>query len=176
MCSLRAGINGTVTYTKHPKSGERSVAGERVISVADDTMSLFRSETKYWPMFEPGQEQVITVSKVEYEAIVASEEELGLPEQVKVEGEPAYVYFKLKNPTFDLEDGDRGTLTLVLDSRTDVLMAPESAVTTADDMSIVYYQDEQGMKAYKPVVTGLVANGKIEIISGLTEGESVIAE
>ena len=82
----------------------------------------------------------------------------------------------LKNPTFDLEDGDRGTLTLTLDSREDVLMVPESAVTTANGESIVYYQDAEGMKAYKPVETGLVANGMVEILSGLSEGESVIAE
>lgn len=173
---LRAGIDGTVTYVRSVKSGDRSAAGDRVISIADATTSLFRAETKLWDRFEPGQEYVITVSKADYEAIVTAEADLGLPETEKVEGETEYVYFMLKNPTFDLEDGDRGTLVLTLDSRTDVLMVPESAVTTADGQSIVYYQDEEGMKAYKPVEIGLVANDMVEILSGLTEGESVIVE
>lgn len=173
---LRAGIDGTVTFVRKIASGERSVAGERMISIADATTSLFRADTKLWDRFEPGDEMIITANKAEYEAVVVSEAELGLQEQEKVEGETAYVYLKLKKPTFDLEDGDRGTLVLILDSRKDVLMVPESAVTTANGQAIVYYQDESGMKAYKPVETGLVANKMVEIVSGLAEGESVIAE
>lgn len=173
---LRAGIAGTVTYVRNVSSGDRSVAGERFITVADSTMSLFRAETDHWHLFEPGQEYTITVSKNEYESIVASEEELGLPTTEKVEGEKGYVYFRLKKPAFDLEDGDRGTLVMVLDSRTDVLKVPESAVTSANGQYIVYYQDEQGMKTYKPIEVGLFAEKMVEIVSGLTEGESVIVE
>jgi len=173
---LRAGISGTITYVRKVKNGERSVAGDRFISIADATLSIFRAETELWDRFEPGQECVITVRKVDYEAVVASEAELGLPETEKVQGEREYVYLKLKNPTFDLEDGDRGTLTLVLDSREDVLIVPASAVSSANGQKIVYYQNEEGMKAYKPVETGLEANKMVEIISGLEEGESVIVE
>lgn len=171
---LRAGIAGTVTYIRKVSNGDRSVAGERFITIADSTMSLFRAETKYWDIFEPGQEYVIVVNKAEYEAIVASEEELGLKPTEKVEGEKEYVYFRLKNPSFELEDGDRGTLTVVLDSRENVLQVPESAVTLANGQYIVYYQDEEGMKTYKPVEIGLQAGKMVEIISGLDEGESVI--
>jgi len=173
---LRAGIDGTVTFIRKFKSGERSVAGERFMSVADATTSIFRAETKLWNHFAPGDEYVIIANKKEYEAIVVTEAELGIPETEKQEDSSEYVYLKLKNPAFDLEDKDRGTLELILDSREDVLMVPESAVTTADGQSIVYYQNESGMKAYKPVETGLVANKMVEIVSGLTEGESVIVE
>ena len=173
---LRAGIDGTVTYVRSVTAGERSVAGDRFISIADATTSLFRADTQYWDRLKPGDEFIITANKKEYEAVVASEAELGIAEQEKTEGEIAYVYLLLKNPVFDLEDGDRGTFTLVLDSRTDVLMVPENAVTTANGESIVYYQNEDGLKAYKTVVTGLTANKKVEIVSGLTEGESVIVE
>jgi hypothetical protein len=38
----------------------------------------------------------------------------------------------------------------------------------------VYYQDEHGMKNYKIVEVGMAANGMIEVISGLTEGECII--
>ena len=39
---------------------------------------------------------------------------------------------------------------------------------------IVYYQDANGLKAYKEVEIGLTADGMVEIVSGLTEGESII--
>ena len=69
-----------------------------------------------------------------------------------------------------------GAFDLLRDSRKDVLMVPDSAVTTLNGKSIVYYQDESGLKAYKQVETGLKANGMVEIVSGLAEGESIIVK
>ncbi len=173
---LRAGISGTVTYVRSTKQGDRSVAGDRYVTIADGTMSLFRTETVYWDRFKPGDEFIITVSKAEYEAIVASEEELGLPVTEKIEGKNGYVYLKLKNPSFEMEDGAKGNVILVLDSREDVLMVSVNAVSEINGQSIVYYQREDGMKAYKPVETGLVANRMVEITGGLAEGEQIITK
>ena len=88
----------------------------------------------------------------------------------------AFVYLKLKNPAFELDMKTFGSFNLVRDSRKDVLMVPESAVSTTKGQSIVYYQDEAGLKAYKPVEIGLIANGMVEIVSGLKEGEKVIVK
>ena len=43
-----------------------------------------------------------------------------------------------------------------------------------DNNYLVYYVDETGMKRSKPVEIGLKANGLIEIVSGVEEGEMVI--
>ena len=43
-----------------------------------------------------------------------------------------------------------------------------------DGRKIVYYVQENGLKTYKDVTTGLETDGKVEIIDGLTEGEYVI--
>ena len=171
---IYAGISGTVTYLRGFTSGERSVAGRPVVTISDSTMSLFRSVTPLWDRFSAGQEYVITVRAAEYEAVVTTEKELGLPISEKKKGEPGNVYFVLKTPTFDLDGGDQGTLSLILETRTDVLTVPESAVTTAGEQTIVYYMDENGMKAYKPIEAGLHAEGQVEVLSGLVDGESVI--
>ena len=173
---LRAPMDGTVTYVRRVKQGDVSVAGERVITVADSTMSLFRAETDLWDQFEVGQLVTITSSKVDYEAVVMAEEELGLTPAEKRPGEKAYVYFALTEPTFDLEDNDRGTLVIELDSRKDVLRVPSGAISTINGETVVYYQDDEGMKAYKKVTVGLEAGGLIEVVAGLEEGELVIAE
>ena len=39
-----------------------------------------------------------------------------------------------------------------------------------------YYQDEEGMRAYKNVVVGLEADKMIEVVSGLEEGDLVIVK
>lgn len=170
-----APIDGTVTYVRKVSAGDVSTLSERVVTVADSTMSLFRAETVYWDRFEPGQTVTITANRVEYEAVVMSEEQLGLKETEHLENTKAYVYFALSEPTFELEDNDRGTMTLVLDTRENVLRVPKNAISTINGDTVVYYQDDEDMKAYKVVETGLEAGNMIEIISGLEEGEIVIA-
>ena len=165
-----------MTYVRDFDTEDLSVAGEWFMTIADTTTSLFKAETKLWNYFEPGDEHIVTVDETEYETVVVSETEIGLEETDKQEGEKCCVYLKLKDPVLDLEEQESGTMILILDSRTDVLMVPKSAVSTANGQSIVYYQDENGLKTYKQVETGLTADGMVEIISGLTEGESVIVE
>ena len=173
---LRASFAGTITFVRTPREGDRSVVGEKMVTVADSTLSLFRAKTEYWDRFEPGTSYVITVNRKPCDAVVTSEAELGLPETEKTPGESADVYLRLETPDFEIKDSDYGALYLVLESRHDVLMVPETAVSTAGGQTVVYYQDEEGMKAFKPVEVGLVADRKVEIISGLTEGEIIIAE
>ena len=84
------------------------------------------------------------------------------------------MYFALTQPAFTLEGNDRGTLVLVLDERTDVLRVPSGAISTINGEAVVYYQSESGFKTYKNVTIGLEAEGMVEIISGLEEGEEVI--
>lgn len=171
-----APFDGAVTYVRQFNAGAMSVFGERVITLADATLSLFRAETDLWHYFVPGDEYQIMVGKIPYAAVVAKEEDLGLEVQEKVEGKRAYVYFVLKELSFELEDGDTGKITLTLDTRENVLTVPSNAVTFANGQAIVYYLDENGMKAYKPVEPGVTINKRTEIISGLSEGESIIVK
>ncbi len=171
---LRAPMDGTVTYARRVAKGDVSSLTERVVTIADSTLSLFRSETDLWDRFEPGQLVMITSRKVDYEAVVMSEEELGLEPKPKEAGKKAYVYFALTEPTFDLEDNDRGSFSIELDSRQNVLRVPVSAISTINGETVVYYQNDEGMKAYKNVTVGLEAGDLIEVISGLEEGDLVI--
>lgn len=171
---IRAPFDGTITYTASYKEGDVSVFGSRAVDIADSTMSLFRVDTDLWPMFQVGDEHEITVNKTTYSAVVTDEAALGLPVSEKIEGEKAYVYFALKEPSFELEDGDRGNLYLVIEEHLDVLTLPSAAVSGADGQSIVYYQRDDGMKGYKVVEVGLTVDRRTEILSGLEEGEFVI--
>ena len=117
---------------------------------------------------------MITVAGNQYRTQVVSEETLGLPESDKTDEIYGLTYFQLLEQASTLEDGARGTVTVVLDTREDVLMIPASAVTNLKNETVVYYQDEHGMKNYKIVEVGMEADGMVEIIAGLTEGECII--
>ena len=74
----------------------------------------------------------------------------------------------------ELEDNDKGTLTLIIDARYDVLIVHEDAISSANGEAIAYIVGEEGMKTYKKVKVGLEVGKYFEVIEGLEEGEEVI--
>lgn len=173
---LLSPIDGTVTYVRKIAENDRSAVNSKVITVADSTMSIFRAETEYWDRFEEGQQVTVVSNKIEYAATVVTEETLGLKAEEKTVGKTAYVYLALNEPPVDLEDGDSGTLTLLLDARMDTLYVPESAVSKINGETVAFYLDENGLRSFKPVTVGLRANDMVEIVSGLEEGQLVIVK
>ncbi|MNO05628.1 HlyD family secretion protein [compost metagenome] len=57
-----------------------------------------------------------------------------------------------------------------------MLYLPVSAVYEENGVSVVYVEDGDGFKSVKEIKTGFTAERKIEILSGLEEGDSVILE
>ncbi len=168
-------IDGTVTYVRQYQESSVTSFAERAVTVVDSTMSLFKASTEYWDALPVGTQVTITVRKTEYAATVADEASLGLEVTEHTPGEKGTLYFTLDQPALELEDNDRGSTTITLDGRDDVLMVNEKAISRAAGQTIVYYQDDEGMKTYKPVELGLCAGGYYEVLSGLSEGEAVIA-
>jgi multidrug efflux pump subunit AcrA (membrane-fusion protein) len=84
------------------------------------------------------------------------------------------VYFEVQDPLAELNQKDKGTVTIVVDQREDILYLPAEAVTSIDGKSVVYYLNEEKIPEYKQVTTGLIAGDYIEIIDGVVEGESII--
>lgn len=167
-------IDGTVTYARKYTESSVSDETERAATVVDSTMSLFSASTDKWHLFKPGDEYVITCKKTDYEAVVIDPDEYGIDVGNRIEGKRANVYLTLVTPSLELEDNDKGTLTLILDARYDVLIVHEDAISSANGEAIAYVLDENGMKTYKKVKVGLEAGKYIEVIEGLEEGEEVI--
>ncbi|HML48710.1 MAG TPA: hypothetical protein PKE04_18350 [Clostridia bacterium] len=172
---IRADMNGTVTYIRRIKDGDRSVEGASFLRIADMTHSVFMASTNRWEMFVPGDYVTITSGRVEYEAVVTDAETLSLEAVTDPESNKRNVYFSLTAPAPELEDGDTGSTILVLEHRDDTLCLDKKAVHTVNGQHVVYYQDPQtGIRTFKTVETGLETARQIEILSGLQEGESVI--
>lgn len=169
---LLAPIDGTATFVRDIPEGQRSVEGQTIVTIADMDSAVFTvtgDNTQYFPL---GTQVVIRMKDgTEYSAVSVSAEELELPEASK-----PTVYLQLSQPDPTLEDGDRGTIELILDSREDVLYVNRSAVRMADDQPFVYILNEEGLRIRQDVTTGLETADFIEITSGLSEGDSVIIE
>jgi RND family efflux transporter MFP subunit len=78
------------------------------------------------------------------------------------------------NPDGTLRPGMYGTMTIAVENHPDALTIPESAVRRQKDRATVYVVD--GDRAVGHVVaTGFTADGRIEILEGLTGSDRVIA-
>lgn len=172
---IRAPFAGTVTFVRDYEEGHRSAYAETAVTLADSTMTLFRAETKLWPSFAVGDVHEIEVGDEIYTLKVVDEASLGLEPKGRQEGKKSYVYFALTEPNPALEEGDSGAIDLELERREDVLHVPSGAVMEAGDKHLVYYENEDGIKAYKEVEVGVTIGKRTEITGGLEEGELIIA-
>lgn len=74
-----------------------------------------------------------------------------------------------------LTAGMTAQLVAILGQRKDVLLLPKKSVEIFEDGTAeVYYLDESGVRYSKEVQIGLEADGMVEIVSGLEEGELVV--
>ncbi|MBR3928935.1 MAG: biotin/lipoyl-binding protein [Clostridia bacterium] len=167
-------IDGTVTYVRKYTESSVSDEKERSATVVDASMSLFSASSDRWDLFKPGDSHIITCNKTDYEAIVIDPAEYGIDPGVREIGKRANAYLILVVPALELEDNDKGSIELVLDSRKDVLIVHEDAISSANGESIAYVLGEDGMKTYKKVKVGLKVGKYYEVVEGLKEGEEVI--
>ena len=171
---IYAGISGTVTYLRDTAEGERSVKGRTFVTVADLDTVVFTVKGADAQYFPAGAQATVTVGKKEYPVQAVDGAEFGIEEAGEEDESMAYLQLLAPDPT--LEDGASGSIHITLDERRDVLYVDKDAIKSAGGNTFVYMLDENGLRTRRDVVTGLKADDHVEIISGLTEGESVILE
>jgi HlyD family secretion protein len=103
-----------------------------------------------------------------------SSEELN--DQIMSDQSKGAVYLKTDDKQGQLQDKDIGEITFILNELKDVIYLPQAAVHKGNDKMYVFVEDEGGFKSMKEVETGLSLDRKVEIKSGLSEGDIVILD
>ena len=80
----------------------------------------------------------------------------------------------LPNKSMKLLPGMFGSISVVVGVNENALVVPQEAVVSRGDQTGVFVVGKDQVAAYKPVTTGITAEGIVEITSGLNEGESVV--
>jgi len=75
-----------------------------------------------------------------------------------------------------IKSGMSVNASIILDSRTDILMVDNSAVKSDNNGSYVQVLDGQGQPQRKDVQVGLANDTSTEVISGLNEGDTIITQ
>lgn len=88
------------------------------------------------------------------------------------------VLVKATNPNTDhrLRPGMFGNLDLVLQTRENAVVIPDTALIKQGDMTFVFVIDQNDTVQMRPITTGIRMVGRVEVTSGLAAGERVVRE
>lgn len=82
---------------------------------------------------------------------------------------------EVPNPDLKLWANQFVTLRIITSTVTDAIMVPESAVQFGKLGAYLYVADTNSTASLRPVTTGVRDNNLIQILSGIAEGETVVA-
>ena len=88
----------------------------------------------------------------------------------------ALVKARLANPDGRLRGGMFAKLDLTLTLRESALVVPETAIVNSADTTLVFTVSPTNTAVMRPVTTGLRLAGKVEVLTGLKAGDTVIVE
>ena len=168
---LRSPIDGTVTFSLPFRYGDTSTLDVRVVTVADETRSIFSVSGWESEYLVPGDVHTVMVNREPFDAVVIDPDEWGIDR----DGE---------NQAFLTVYGDEmayfpnrvfASLHLVLEEIENVVSVPHSAIHEVDDRVFIFVM-EDGVRVLRDIETGMEGNTAVEVVRGLYEGEIVVVD
>jgi cobalt-zinc-cadmium efflux system membrane fusion protein len=99
-----------------------------------------------------------------------------IPDQIESATGMAKVRSEVPNPDGALRVNMFATVTILSPQDGEAVLVPSSSLQEVNKQSVVFVPTGDGQFAWRPVHTGLVANGKTQITSGLAAGTPVVGE
>lgn len=165
-----AALNGTVTSVEDRLEGRTSTKDEVIMTIMDNSECLFTvTDMSYLDYFEEGKETEMTISY----GTGAGTYKL-IPYEMDKWTDKMLFEIAEGGETAIIEPETMGSMQVILDERKQVLTLPSNAIHNADDKYYVYVVGENNMREVKWIEVGLMGKDKVEIVSGLVEGEKVI--
>jgi Cu(I)/Ag(I) efflux system membrane fusion protein len=170
---IRSPVSGFVVE-KNVLQGEKVMAGTAIYKIADLSSVWMDGEVyeQDLPLIRLGQR-----AEAELQAIPGA----------TFVGTVAYIYptlnpdtrtvrvrVQLSNQNHRLKPGMFATLRLFATAGTSVLSVPRSAVLSTGERNLVFVKRADGMLEPRPVAIGSASSDRIEILRGLTGGDTVV--
>jgi membrane fusion protein, copper/silver efflux system len=172
--TLRSPASGFV-LEKKVVAGQRIMAGDALYTVAD-----LRDVWVEGEVFEQdvGAVRVGQTVHADFQAL-PDEHRMGRISYVQPTLDPATRTVKVRvvlpNADLRLKPGMYATLRIVGAQRSEVLTVPRGAVLSTGERSMVFVRGAAGELAPREVALGASSDQRVEIVRGLTAGETVVA-
>ena len=167
---LYATMDGKVYKLKKGLEGSTSKADEVLMTIVDDSTCLFAvKDVSYRNLFSEGTPVDM---KIYYST--ASGDYLLVPYEMEnwTDSLLFSVYTGPDNAVIDV--GVMGEISIVMETKNNVLSVPKETVHMIEDKAFVYTLNEDNIREIRYVEIGLYGDERVEIISGLSEGEKVV--
>lgn len=172
--TLRSPVYGVVIQ-KNVLGGQRIMAGDAVYQVADLREVWVEGEVfeRDLPMVRVGLNVVVDFAAMP-----------GRPRQGRIvfvapilstDTRTVKIRVALQNSDLALKPGMYATIRIAATARAAVLQVPRSAVLVTGERTLVFVKGTDGTLTARSVVLGQATDERIEILRGLTEGETVVA-
>ena len=160
---------------KNVLSGQKIMAGDALYKVADLSVVWIEGE-----VFERDLAAVHVGQLVQVELqATPSKSRTGriayVYPTINPETRTARVRVAMPNPDLALKPGMYATIRIQGTSAANVLTLPRSAVLSTGERNLVFVRREDGMLEPRNVTIGTANDERIEITSGLSKGETVVA-
>jgi Cu(I)/Ag(I) efflux system membrane fusion protein len=172
--TLRSPSTGVV-LEKAVLGGQKVMAGEALYKVADLSVVWLEGEVfeRDLPLVRLGE----TVS-ADFDALPGSQRSGRISyiyPTVNPETRTVQVRVSLPNPGLALKPGMYATIRISGGGGEAVLIVPRSSVLSTGERNLVFVKRPDGMLEPHPVVLGISNDEQVQILSGLTAGDTVVA-
>lgn len=172
--TLRSPVHGVVVE-KMVLSGQRIMAGESVYRIADLRTVWVEGEVFERDLAQVRVGQRVLVDLEAYPGERWNGAVTYLYPVVDPTTRTARVRIEVPNAGLRLKPGMYATVRLPIAQRARTLSVPRSAVLATGKRTIVFVRQPDGLLAPRDVVTGVASDERIEIMSGLVEGDVVVS-
>jgi len=171
---LIAPMDGRLVYFR-PDPGEPMLAYEPIAVVADLTVLEITDEMDADDLAELAEGMPLSIQRTSIPGNVYSGTIDSLPAPYGLAtDEFVHVAFDEQPPADEFKVGDRMTFTVVLETRQDVLWLPSSAIRQFSGRNFIVVQNSEGLQQRVDVKLGLEGDGRVEILEGAEESQTVI--
>jgi len=172
LATLTSPISGIVTRIDVPVAGVNITPAAAVFTVADPEHLLFEAEADETDIgnLEMGQPAEVILDAFPDDPIALTVTRIDFNSTTDSSGATIYqVEFALE-PNERLRLGLNGEVTITAAKKDDVLVVPFSSVDSDNQVKVI----RNGQLETVTVETGIASDDKIEVVSGLNEGEPVV--
>lgn len=171
---VKSTINGTITDLPHKVGETISTTQEPIATVGELTdlqLDCFISE-KNMASIKLGQKAEISFEPYEGELFTGAVVEIS--PVLDSSSRTLEIKISLNNRDNMVKSGMFGSIKLITETKENVLSIPSESLIDGDDCSFVYIVTNDNLAVRTCVETGLELDGRVEVTSGLTEGDKVI--
>lgn len=171
---IKADFDGVISDVKTVEGGTAVAGGELFTLVSNQDVNVkLEIPASDFDKVEVGSKAVVKIGKYKYDGVVESIDKIAVP---NAKGNPVIgANVKIQNPDENIYIGVAAKLTMTVAEEKDVLYLPNENVNTSTEGDFVYVV-QNGVVKKKAVELGITSNSKVEIKSGLEEGDQVVSD